>query len=127
MSEDILLAEAVFAHNSKLRKGTKLSPFQLVKGKQSEPSPVDDTTEPSSTNRLKHLGVQAREKSEEVINQHTSLVSHSSELVVKGNSHQVFNSHHISLNHASVVSNNHTTNLSNLFQRKMKGEFFCVK
>ena len=36
-SEDILLAEAVFAHNSKLRKVIKLSPFQLVTGKQSEP------------------------------------------------------------------------------------------
>ena len=98
MSEDILLAEAVFAHNSKLKKGTKLSPFQLVKGKQSEPPLVDDTVEltPSSTNRLKHLGVQAQEKSgdpKEVTNQHTSLVSYSAELVVKGNSHQVFNSH----------------------------------
>ena len=95
VSEDILLAEAVFNHNSKLKKGTKLSPSQLVKGKQSEPPPVDDTTEltPSSTNRLKHLGVQAREKSEEVTNQHTSLVSYSAELVVKGNSRQVFNSH----------------------------------
>ena len=121
-----MLAEAVFAHNSKLKKGTKLSPSQQVKGKQSKPSPVDDITEPSSTNRLKHLGVQAREKSEEVINQHTSLVSHSADLVVKGNSYQRFLTY-ISLNHASVVSNNHTTSLSNLFQRKMKGEFFCVK
>ena len=91
VSEDILLAEAVFAHNSKLKKGTKLSPSQLVKGKQSEPPLVDDTAEltPSSTNRLKHLGVQAQEKSEdpkEVTNQHTSLVSYSAELVVKGNS-----------------------------------------
>jgi len=41
VSEDILLAEAVFAHNSKLKKGTKISPSQLVKGKQSEPSMVD--------------------------------------------------------------------------------------
>ena len=50
----------------------------------------------SSTNSLKHLGVQAQEKSEdpkEVTNQHTSLVGYSAELVVKGNSHQVFNSH----------------------------------
>ena len=39
VSEDIVLAEAVFAHNSKIRKGTKLFPFQLVTGltgKQSE-------------------------------------------------------------------------------------------
>ena len=43
VSEDILLAEAVFAHNSKLKNGIKLSPFQLVKGKQSEPPLVDDT------------------------------------------------------------------------------------
>ena len=64
VSEDILLAEAVFAHNSKLKKSTKLSPSQLAKGKQSEPPLVDDTAEltPSSTNRLKHLGVQARKK-----------------------------------------------------------------
>ena len=31
VSEDILLAEAVFAHNSKLRNDIKLSPFQLGK------------------------------------------------------------------------------------------------
>ena len=64
VSEDILLAEAVFAHNSKLRKGIKLSPLQLVKGKQSEPPPVDYTVKltHTSTNRLKHLGVQAQEK-----------------------------------------------------------------
>ena len=43
VSENIYLAEAVFAHNSKLRKGIKLSHFQLVKGKQSEPLLVDDT------------------------------------------------------------------------------------
>jgi hypothetical protein len=37
---------------------------QLVKGKQSEPPFVDDTVKltHSSTNRLKHLGVQAQEK-----------------------------------------------------------------
>ena len=45
VSEDILLAEAVFAHNSKIRKDTKLSPFQLVTGKQSEPPLIDDTGE----------------------------------------------------------------------------------
>ena len=98
VSEDILLAEAVFAHNSKLKKGTKLSPSQLVKGKQSEPPLVYDTVKLThiSTNRLKHLVVQAQEKSgdpQEVTNQHTSLVGYSAELVVKGNSHQVFNSH----------------------------------
>ena len=99
VSEDILLAEAVFAHNSKLRKDTKLSPFQLVKGKQSEPPLVDDTVKltHSSTNRLKHLGVQAQEKKsgdpQEVTNQHTSLVGYSAELAVKGNSQQVYNSH----------------------------------
>jgi hypothetical protein len=79
VSEDILLAKAVFAHNSKLRKDIKLSPFQLVKGKQSEPPLVDDTVKLThiSTNRSKHLGVQAQEKSggpQEVTNQHTSLV-----------------------------------------------------
>ena len=77
MSEDILLAEAVFAHNSKLRKA-KLSPFQLVTGKQSEPPLVDDPGKltHSSTYRLKHLGAQAQGKKsgdpQEVTNQHTS-------------------------------------------------------
>ena len=68
VSEDILLAEAVFAHNSKLRKGTKLSPFQLVTGKQSEPPLVDDTGKltHSSINRSKHIGVQAQEKRVEI-------------------------------------------------------------
>ena len=42
----------------------------------------------SSTNRLKQLGAQAREKSEKVINQNTFLVSYSAEIVGKGNSHQ---------------------------------------
>ena len=117
VSEDILLAEAVFAHNSQIRKGTELSPFQLVTGKQSEPPLVDDTGKLtySSINRLKHLGVQAQEKEngdpQEVTNQHTSpslvvcLVgikdspgsSHKeeiigAELIVKGNSQQVYNS-----------------------------------
>ena len=96
LKEDILLAEAVFAHNCKLRKGTKLSPFQLVKGKQSEPPPVDDTAKltHSSTNMLKQLGVQAQEKKsgdpQEVTNQHTSLVGYSAELAVTGNSQQVY-------------------------------------
>ena len=78
MSENILLAEVVFAHNSKLRKGIKLSPFQLVKGKQSEPPLVDDPGKltHSSTYRLKHLGAQAQGKKsgdpQEVTNQHTS-------------------------------------------------------
>ena len=78
VSEDILLAEAVFAHNSKIRKDTRLSPFQLVTGNQSEPTLIDDTGELtySSINRLKHLGVQAQEKEngdrQEVTNQHTS-------------------------------------------------------
>ena len=44
VSEDILLAEAVFAHNSKFKKGTKLSPAQQVKGKQSEPPSANNTT-----------------------------------------------------------------------------------
>ena len=61
-------------HNSKLKKGAKLSPSQQVKGNHPEPSPKDDTAEPGSTNRLKQLGAQAREKSEKVINQHTFLV-----------------------------------------------------
>ena len=58
----LLIAEAVFAHNSKLRKDTKLSPFQLVRGKQSEPLLLDDTVKltHSSTNRLEHLRVQAQ-------------------------------------------------------------------
>ena len=78
VSEDILLAEAVFAHNSKIRKGTKLSPFKLVTGKQWEPLLVEDTGKltHSSINRLKHLGVQAQEKEngdpQEVTNQNTS-------------------------------------------------------
>ena len=48
----------------KIRKGMKLSPFQLVTGKQSEPLLVDDTGKlaHSSINRLKHLGVQVQEK-----------------------------------------------------------------
>ena len=75
MSEDFLLAEAVFVHKSKLRKGIKLSPFQLVTGKQSEPPLVDDTGKLtlSSINRLIHLRVQAQEKKcgdpQEVTNQ----------------------------------------------------------
>ena len=59
-----------------------------MKGTHPEPSPKDDTAEPGSTNRLKQLEAQAREKSEKVINQHTFLVSHSAEIVGKGNSHQ---------------------------------------
>ena len=47
--EDTLLAETVFAHNSKLKKGAKLSPCQQVKGTHPEPSPKDDTAEPGST------------------------------------------------------------------------------
>ena len=62
MSEEILLDEAVFAHNSNLKKGTKLSPAQQVKGQQSEPSSANNTTEPSPTNRLKHLGIKAQRK-----------------------------------------------------------------
>ena len=48
VSEDILLAEVVFAHNSKIRRETRLSPFQLVTGKQSKPPPIDDTGELTS-------------------------------------------------------------------------------
>ena len=70
VSEDILIAEAVFAHNSKLKKGTKLSPAQQVKGQQSEPASANNTTEFSPTNRLKHLWIKAQGKSKEVINQH---------------------------------------------------------
>ena len=126
VSEDILLAEAVFAHNSKLRKGIKLSPFQLVKGKQSEPPPVEDTVKltHSSTNRLKHLGVQAQEKKsgdpQEVTNQHTFLVGYLGELAVKGNSRHNRFTTHISLNRLSVAANNHITNLFHLFQERMK-------
>ena len=101
VSEDILLAEAVFANNSKIRKGTKLSPFQLVTGKQSEPPLVDDTGKltHSSINRLKHLGVQDQGKEsgdpQEVTNQHTSpSLGCLAELVVKGNSQQVYHSFH---------------------------------
>ena len=59
VSENILLAEAVFAHNSKIRKDTKLSPFQLITRKQSEPPLIDVTGKltHSSINKLKHLGV----------------------------------------------------------------------
>ena len=88
MPEDTLLAEAVFAHNSKLKKGAKLSPCQQVKGTYPEPAPKDDTAEPGSTNRLIQLGAQAQEKGEKVINQNTFLVSHSAEIVGKGNSSQ---------------------------------------
>ena len=37
VSVDILLAEVIFAHNSRIKRDTRLSPFQLVTGKQSEP------------------------------------------------------------------------------------------
>ena len=84
VSEDILLAEAVFTHNSKLMKGIKLSLFQLVTGKHSEPLLEDDTAY-SSINRLKHLGVQAQEKKsgdpQEVTIQHTSLTGYSAKVV----------------------------------------------
>jgi len=98
---------------------TRLSPFQLVTGKQSKPLPIDDTGEltHSSINKLKHIGVQAQEKEngdpQEVTNQHTSssLIACSvglkdspgsphqevilgAELVVKGNSQKVYNSSH---------------------------------
>ena len=78
VSEDISLAEAVFAHSSKIRKDMRLSPFQLVTGKHSKPPLIGDTGEltHSSINRLKHLGVQAQEREngdpQEVTNQHTS-------------------------------------------------------
>ena len=57
---DIIPAEVIFAHNSRIKRDTRLSPFQLVTGKQSEPPSIDDTGERthSSINRLKHLGVQ---------------------------------------------------------------------
>ena len=119
VSEDILLAEAVFAHNSKITKGTKLSLFQLVTGKRQNHRSwmTQKKLTHTSINRLKHLGVQAQEKEngdpQEVTNQHTSpslvgcLVgikvspgsSHQeeilgAELVIKGNSQQVYNSFH---------------------------------
>ena len=119
MSEDILLAEAVFTHNSKIRKETRLSPFQLFTGKQSKPPLIDDTGEltQSSINKQVKTGVQAQEKEngdpQEVTNQHTSpsLIACSvglkdspgsphqeeilrAELVVKGSSHKVYNSSH---------------------------------
>ena len=54
---DILLAEAIFAHNSRIRRDTRQSIFQLVTGQQSTQPPIDDTGERthSSLNRLKHL------------------------------------------------------------------------
>ena len=77
VSGDILLAETIFAYNSRIRRDTRLSYFQLVTGKQSEPPPIDDTGERthSSINRLKHLGVQVQDTEsgdpQEVTNQHT--------------------------------------------------------
>ena len=62
--------------------------FDIIEGQQSEPAYANNTTEFSPTNRLKHLWIKAQGKSKEVINQHTFLVSHSVELVGKGNSHQ---------------------------------------
>ena len=62
---NILLTEAIFAHNSRIRRDMRLSPFQLVTGKQSEsPRPIDDTGEGthSSINRFKHLGVKVQDK-----------------------------------------------------------------
>ena len=130
MSEDILLAEAVFTHNSKFRKGIKLSPFQLVTGKQSEPPLVDYTGKltHSSINRLKHLGVQAQEKKsgdpQEVTNQHTSLVGYLAELVVRGNSQQVYNS--IQSKPCKCGRQQPQTNLSHTFHKKdEKRNFLC--
>ena len=118
MSEDILLAEAVFAHNCKIRQDTRLSPFQLVTGKQSQPPPIDDTGELNhSSIRLKHLGVQVQDKEsgnpQEVTNQHTppSLIACSvglkdspgsprqeetlgAELVIKGDPQKLLKSSH---------------------------------
>ena len=58
-----------------IRRDTRLSPFQLVTGKQSEPPPIDDTGElpHRSIERLKHLGVQVKESGgpQEVTHQHT--------------------------------------------------------
>ena len=61
---DIILTEAIFAHNSRIRQDMRLSPFQLVTGKQSDPPPIDDTGEGihSSINRLKPLGVKVPDK-----------------------------------------------------------------
>ena len=60
VSGDILLAEAIFANNSRIRRDTRLTPFQLVTGQQSILPPIKDTGEHThhSLNRLKHLGVQ---------------------------------------------------------------------
>ena len=57
---DILLAEALFANNSKIRRDMRLTPFQLVTGQQSTLSLIKDTGEHTHhpLNRLKHLGVQ---------------------------------------------------------------------
>ena len=57
---DLLLTEAILAHNSRIRQETRLPPFQLVTGKQSTLSPIDDTGERTHSfiNRLKHLGLQ---------------------------------------------------------------------
>ena len=57
---DILLAEAIFVNNSKIRRDTRLTPFQLVTAQQSTLPPLKDTGEHThhSLNRLKHLGVQ---------------------------------------------------------------------
>ena len=61
--EDILLAEAIFASTSRIRRDTILSPFQLVTGQQSTLPPIEDTGECTycSINRLKHLGVQVQD------------------------------------------------------------------
>ena len=56
---DILLAESIFAHNSRIRRDTRLTPFQLVTEQQSTLPPIDDTGERThrSISRLKYLGV----------------------------------------------------------------------
>ena len=61
MAGDILLGEAIFINKSKIRRDTRLTPFQLVTGQQSRLLPIKDTGEEHthrSLNRLKHLGVQ---------------------------------------------------------------------
>ena len=58
VSGDILLAEAIFANNSRIRRDTRLTPFQLVTGQQSILPPIKDIGEPTHhfLNRLKHIG-----------------------------------------------------------------------
>ena len=57
---DILLAEAIFVNNRRIRRDKRLTPFQLVTGQQSTLRPIKDTGEHThhSLNMLKHLGVQ---------------------------------------------------------------------